>query len=433
MNDNFISVEKMAMIRDIKVKNVERLLATVNNTEQIDYACIKLNELPKDILDKIVCNYKNLFPSKYVLREWVKKAYLDWQMLSENPYAIDLLNKRIELEKNLSKEQYDRLKYYNKLDWKINWIMLSKNPEAIDILKQYPKDIVWCSLCDNTNPQAIDMIKERIEYEKNLPHYPYPNDDDEYRLYRIWWDRLSCNEHPQIIEMLKEKIEMEKNKEHYITLNVNDKIDWVQLSGNKNPEAIQLLVNNLEKIDWGVLSGNPSAIEVLKANYDKIIWRYLSINPNAFELIRDRIEYEETLKTEEYYKLGVYNRLSWKYLSGNPCAIELLKAYPNRIHWKELSVNPNAIEMLKNKPVGIYHYDFYVGLCTNPNAIEILKENKDLIIWKYLSCNPSALELLKERAEYESTLKPEEYWNLGSNNRLDWKELSKHKTIFKMV
>ena len=26
-----------------------------------------------------------------------------------------------------------------------------------------------------------------------------------------------------------------------------------------------------------------------------------------------------------------------------------------------------------------------------------------------------------------------EYWNLGSNNRLDWKELSKHKTIFKMV
>ena len=366
-----------------------------------------------------------------------------------------MLNKRIELEKNLSKEQYDKLK---KIDnKKVNWIMLSKNPEAIDILKKYPKDIVWSSLCDNTNTRAINMIKDRIEYEKKLPPYtehsehpehPEPNEKDEQWLYRIWWDRLCCNENPQIIEMLKERIELEKNKEYYITLNVNDKIDWVQLSANKNPEAIKLLADNIEKIDWGILSGNPSAIELLKANYDKIIWRYLSINPNAFELIKDRVEYEENLKTEEYFKLGAYNnKLCWKYLSGNPCAIELLKAYPNRIHWKELSVNPNAIEMLKKKPTGIYHYDFYTGLCinpnaiddfytglcTNPNAIEILKENKDLIIWKYLSCNPNALELIKERAEYESTLKPEEYWNLGSNNRLDWKELSKHKTIFMMV
>jgi hypothetical protein len=124
-----------------------------------------------------------------------------------------------------------------------------------------------------------------------------------------------------------------------------------------------------------------------------------------------------------------------------------LKENPNAIDWEMLSENPNAIEMLKEKPTGIYHYDFYTGLCinpnaiddfytglcTNPNAIEILKENKDLIIWKYLSCNPNAHELIKERAEYESTLKPEEYWNLGSNNRLDWKELSKHKTIFMMV
>jgi hypothetical protein len=171
----------------------------------------------------------------------------------------------------------------------------------------------------------------------------------------------------------------------------------------------------------------------LKTNPDKIVWRYLSINPNAFELIKERVEYEESLQTEEYYKLRIYNRLSWKYLSGNPCAIELLKVNPNKIDWRELTVNPNAIEMLKTKPIGICHFDFYVGLCINPNAIEILKENKDLIIWKYLSCNPNALELLKERAEYENTLNHEQYWNLGSNNRIDWKELSRHKTIFKMV
>jgi phosphoribosylanthranilate isomerase len=430
MADNFISVEKMAMITNIKVKNVERLLhVDSRDPHTIEGVSMTINSLPKDILDKIVYNYKNLFPSKYVLREWVNAEYLDWQMLSENPYAIDLLNKRIEFEKNLSEEEY------NKLDdnYKINWLKLSKNPAAIDILKKYPKDIVWCSLCDNTNPSAVDMILKRVEYEKQLPPYPEHNGNDEYGFYRIWWDRLSCNEHPQIIEMLKERIELEKNEEHYITLNANDKIDWVQLSANKNPDAIRLLEDNLEKIDWSVLSSNPAAIELLKANYAKIIWRYLSINPNAFELIKDRVDYEESLQTEEYYKLGIYNRLSWKYLSGNSCAIELLKANPNRIDWRELTVNPNAIEMLKTKPIGICDFDFYVGLCINPNAIEILKENKDLIIWKYLSCNPNALELLKERAEYENTLTHEKYMNLGSNYRLDWKELSKHKTIFKIV
>ena len=60
------------------------------------------------------------------------------------------------------------------------------------------------------------------------------NDEDEaskdcYFLYRVWIDRMCYNENPRIIELLRERIELEKNREHYMTLNINEKIDWMQV------------------------------------------------------------------------------------------------------------------------------------------------------------------------------------------------------------
>jgi hypothetical protein len=426
MSSNFVSVEKMAEISENQSKIVERLLSS---SPTADDTSITLNKLPSDIIEKIVCNYKYILPSKYVLREWVKKEDLDWSMLSENPCAIDLLKEKIEQEKSMDNKEYIKLKFNEK----VNWIKLSMNSEAIDILKKYPNDITWCSLCDNKNPLAVDMILDRIEYEKQLPNSSNEDDEDEVEFSRIWFDRLSYSEHPRIIELLRERIELEKNIDQYMTLNYFNKIDWIYLSSNPHPKAIELLAENLDKVDWTVLSENPGAIELLKANPHKILWRYLSLNKNASELLKQRHYYENSLSVEEYYSLGKNNQLSWEYLSANPCAIELLKANPARIHWEELTRNPEAIDMLKNKPRGVSVRDFYIGLSVNPFAIEILEKNKELINWKYLSMNPNATELLKERAEYESTLKPEQYKNLGTNNRIDWRELSRRECIFKIV
>ena len=426
MSSNFVSVEKMAEISENQSKIVERLLSS---SPTVDDTSITLNKLPSDIIEKIVCNYKCILPSKYVLREWVKKEDLDWSMLSENPCAIDLLKEKIEQEKSMDNKEYIKLKFNEK----VNWIKLSMNSEAIDILKKYPNDITWCSLCDNKNPLAVDMILDRIEYEKQLPNSSNEDDEDEVEFSRIWFDRLSYSEHPRIIELLRERIELEKNIDQYMTLNYFNKIDWIYLSSNTHPKAIELLAENLDKVDWTVLSENPGAIELLKANPHKILWRYLSLNKNASELLKQRHYYEKSLSIEEYYSLGKNNQLSWEYLSANPCAIELLKANPARIHWEELTRNPEAIDMLKNKPRGVSVRDFYFGLAENPRAIEIMEKNKNLINWKYLSMNPNATELLKERAEYESTLKPEQYKNLGTNNRIDWRELSRRECIFKIV
>ncbi len=79
------------------------------------------------------------------------------------------------------------------------------------------------------------------------------------------------------------------------------------------------------------LSLNPNAIELLKANPDKIDWEYVLENPNCFELLKDN-----------------YDKITnWRILSANPNAIEILKANPDKIDWSQLSANSNAIELLK--------------------------------------------------------------------------------------
>jgi hypothetical protein len=63
-------------------------------------------------------------------------------------------------------------------------------------------------------------------------------------------DELSRNENA--IELLKDN---------------QDKIDWEYLSRNENPEAIELLRNNQDKIDWDGFSLNPA---IFTYDYDKI-------------------------------------------------------------------------------------------------------------------------------------------------------------------
>ncbi len=52
------------------------------------------------------------------------------------------------------------------------------------------------------------------------------------------------------------------------------------LSSNLN--AIELLKENKNKIDWNYLSMNPNAIELLKENQNKIYWWIFSRNSNIF-------------------------------------------------------------------------------------------------------------------------------------------------------
>ena len=43
------------------------------------------------------------------------------------------------------------------------------------------------------------------------------------------------------------------------------------------------------RISWYLLSENPNAINLLEQNLDKIIWQYLSGNPNAIHLLEQNL------------------------------------------------------------------------------------------------------------------------------------------------
>ena len=80
---------------------------------------------------------------------------------------------------------------------------------------------------------------------------------------------------------------------------------------SSNPNAIDLLKENIDKIHWGVLSSNPNpnAIDLLEKNIDKIHCGALSSNPNALHLIEKRLD--------------VLDENNWFYLSSNPGLFEL--------------------------------------------------------------------------------------------------------------
>ena len=96
---------------------------------------------------------------------------------------------------------------------------------------------------------------------------------------QLAWDYLSKNKNPEIIEFLRERIEYENSlsKEEYNSLGINI-IDWKYLSLNsRNKSIINLLKEYPEKIDWRNLSMNENAIELLKANPEKISWNLIHI------------------------------------------------------------------------------------------------------------------------------------------------------------
>jgi hypothetical protein len=66
---------------------------------------------------------------------------------------------------------------------------------------------------------------------------------------KIIWKYLSSNSNPEAIEYLKEN---------------PNKIDWSYLSSNPNPEAIKLLIANPSKIDWEIINYNINSLEIYK-------------------------------------------------------------------------------------------------------------------------------------------------------------------------
>jgi hypothetical protein len=100
-----------------------------------------------------------------------------------------------------------------------------------------------------------------------------------------------------------------------------DKVDWLGLSLNTN--AIHLLEQNLDKVNWWNLSGNQNAIFILEQNLDKVNWLNLSRNPNATNILAKNLE-----------------KINWGILLEDPINYQNLE----KAHWNNLSFDLNKHE-----------------------------------------------------------------------------------------
>jgi hypothetical protein len=65
-----------------------------------------------------------------------------------------------------------------------------------------------------------------------------------------------------------------------------------------NSNAIHILENNLDKINWNQLSTNPNAIHLLKSHRMNINWQFISSNPSIFEIDIEKLKLDITKKAK---------------------------------------------------------------------------------------------------------------------------------------
>jgi hypothetical protein len=372
-----------------------KILKAHIDSEEIDWAALSSNPAAMELL--------KAKPNKIVWANFCSNT---------SPEAIDMLRAKVENEENLSIKTYRQKHEFSQRY--INWNNLSSNPSAIDIIKfalneenrlmtdaqnvkQFLK-VSWFSLCSNTN--AIDLLTANKD--------------------KIDWEILSSN--PKAIKLLIKKIEEDKDMdmlEYYRKLPPKYKIDWNALSKNpaifiplkeigraKSATVSRLLTSYIspksktKAADATSLLDLPKDLqrEILK-NYkglvfvknrlrdgipiDKLDWGYLSENPNAIDLLRDRIDFEKSLTQDEYKNL------------------------PSKINWSSLC---------RNSDIG---------------AIYLLQENYDEIDWSVLSSNPNAIHLLKDRVKYQLKIQEEGRMDtLKLKERISWIGISSNSAIF---
>ena len=198
----------------------------------------------------------------------------------------------------------------------LEWICKNPSQDVVEMLKENKRKINWGDLSENTNPDAINMILDKIELDNNNAknmfdeNYLYysTDEEEEYRM-NVCWGNIAANPSAgKIIEAYE------------------DEVYWRYASSNTNPNILSVLYRrHRSKIDWRDLSANPSAMEILKENPSNIVWYVLSSNPSAIEYLKENPSESD-----------------WRELckNPNPKAIELLENKPDEIDWFHIWENP---------------------------------------------------------------------------------------------
>ena len=260
-----------------------------DNPHHIDWSGLSANTNSKAIplINKKIKEENQLYelsPTEYAKLQ--NKVY--WRALSANPKAIDLI--------------ITKIKEGIRLD-DIDWDALSKNPAIFFTFKrniEAKSRIIARILLNNsvsTKTKITDLpgdlhkkiVKDLKNVSKNILRDGIPID-------KLNWSYLSSN--PNAIDLLRERMYFEKNLSEDEYKKLPYQINWAALCTNSDPEAIDLL-------------SSPE-------NYIKIDWLRLSSNPNAIKLLEKRVVYQLGLNGEQLQRLSIHERVNWQKLSANP-------------------------------------------------------------------------------------------------------------------
>jgi hypothetical protein len=256
---------------------------------------------------------------------------------------------------------------------------------------------------------------------------------DWFPIQHIDWNMLCLNNSNGAIQLL---------------MNNPNKINWHNLSKNNNEYAVDLLLENVIKIDWVSLCENTNdrALELLKQRPDKIYWGVLSANPA--EIALDLIyKYFENNKIDILFwtalsgnsndraldlLLNNYSKIYWNNLSknSNDRALQLLIDNPTKINWDNLSINPNerALELLLNNPSKI---NKCIMSNSNAKCIDIIDTYGHLLYKTYVIPKMQLLNLYVMKNNIDAELF-EEYFRIENFENINnpYSILSKNKNIF---
>ena len=306
------------------------------NPKAIDLLKERVAEEYNKLSNKVDWEYLSMNPNAIELLR-ANPSKIDWRALSKNPEAIELLKERVEYEKSLGLEEY------NKLLNRINWLSLSKNSGAVELLKANPDKIRWLSLSENSG--AADLLEANPD--------------------KIYWGFLSANAGAF-------KIIIDEYKGNPKSARIN----WEGLSSNTNIKAFGLFEDNLDRIHWGNLcqNTNKKAIQLLKLIYKINSGKY---TPITYKTRRSFLS--KAIRFLEEKMMNEPTWLDWKHLSANPEAMDILNAEyerdneNNEIVLSALCKNPNAMNIIRKeiRAGRIYNEIQLRELATNPSIFTI--------------------------------------------------------------
>jgi len=249
------------------------------------------------MLNKIVMQrlVKNSHPKAIEMLREYEGTGIDYGELSSNvaPGAMELMMERtkgklseLQIQQLCSNESDEAMDLILSGEFQINWISLSgnSNSRAVSHLKENEEKICWQTLNKNSNPAVCDLLEpERLSpmlcFNTSDRALDILNENPRHILSYL----LVSNPNPKAFELLRSHNLVSSIIYSPSPLAMNN------LAKSTNPEAIDLLIKNLDNFHWREIWSNPSprAINLIRACHTRTWHQYCPYM--AFDL-RDKTE-----------------------------------------------------------------------------------------------------------------------------------------------